>query len=145
MHVQRDQTMAKAAAGWPALQRAARDGRSTALRLYLEAVRTRARTASSWLHSSGHYARLINRDGVVPLTARFRAEDLAFLAKAREELLCFAELGLRLADQHQPLDTWPAGGEPASLVQQCAGCGCRWPCPTFAVLDEVLADWQRLA
>lgn len=131
MHVQDDQAAARRSA-----QGAASEGRSAALRLYLEAMRLRARRSSSWLHSSGHYARLINRDGVVPLTARFRAEDLAFIAKAREELLFFAELGLRLSDLHQPLD---------GPVQRCAGCGWRWPCPTFMLLDDVVADSPRLA
>ena len=59
------------------------DGRADALRQYLRSVRRRAQGAASWLETSGHYARLINRDGVVPVTARFRAEDLAFLAQAR--------------------------------------------------------------
>ena len=118
------------------------DGRSAALRLYLEAVRLRARNASSWLCSSGHYARLINREGVVPLTARFRAEDLAFIAKAREELLCFAELGLRLTDLHRP-QAVPVAGGPDELVAQCRGCGWVWPCPTFRILGDVLSDHPR--
>jgi hypothetical protein len=122
--------------------KAAPDGRSASLRLYLEAVRLRARNASSWLRSSGHYARLINRDGVVPLTARFRAEDLAFIAKAREELLCFAELGLRLTDLHRP-QAVPVAGEPDDLVAQCRGCGWVWPCPTFRILGDMLSDNPR--
>lgn len=122
----------------PALARPAPDGRAMTLRLYLEAVRLRAGRASSWLHSSGHYARLINREGVVPITARFTAEDLAFLAKAREELLSFAELGLRLADLHQPLDAIGLLGEAPGETQRCRSCMWRWPCPTFRVLHEML-------
>ncbi len=75
------------------------DGRPEALRQYLESVRARAESAASWLETSRHYTQLINRDGVVPVTARFSAVDLAFLARAREELLDFAQLGLRLADE----------------------------------------------
>jgi hypothetical protein len=125
------------------------DGRAEILRQYLEAVRQRAGGAASWLATSKHYAQLINRDGVVPVTARFRAGDLAFLANAREELLRFADLALQLADLHQPLDASPAPGspatsdaatgDPAAAVQRCRSCMWRWPCPTFRLLDEVLA------
>jgi hypothetical protein len=116
------------------------DGRAEALRQYLESMRRRARDAASWLESSRHYAKLINRDGVVPVTARFSVEDLAFLARAREELLAFAQLGLRLADLHQPLESDAAAGEPSGQVQRCRSCMWRWPCPTFRILDELLAD-----
>ncbi|HEY7011565.1 MAG TPA: hypothetical protein VH480_02325 [Streptosporangiaceae bacterium] len=114
------------------------------LRQYLEMVQLRARRAASWLESSSHYAHLVNRDGVIPLTVRFGVEDLLFLAKARENLLEFTELGLRLADLHQPLDDGPAAGAapghgPADLDQRCRSCMWRWPCPTFRILDEVLA------
>jgi hypothetical protein len=133
-------------ARWPEpteLPRAAADGRAMTLRLYLEAVRKRARGAASWLRSSGHYARLINRDGVVPVTARLTAEDLAFLAKAREDLVSFAEMGLRLADLHQPLDAAADAGQPPTGGRRCRSCMWRWPCPTFCILDEVpAASWR---
>jgi hypothetical protein len=116
------------------------DGRAETLRRYLESVRSRALSAASWLEASGHYARLINRDGVVPVTARFNAEDLAFLARAREQLLGFAELGLRLADLHQPLEAAAVASEPPSQVGRCRSCMWRWPCPTFRILDELLAS-----
>jgi hypothetical protein len=74
------------------------------------------------------------------VTARFRAEDLTFLARAREELLGFAELGLRLADLHQPLEDGAAASDPAGQIQRCRSCMWRWPCPTFRILDEVLAE-----
>jgi hypothetical protein len=124
------------------------------LRQYLEMVQLRARRAASWLESSSHYAHLVNRDGVIPLTVRFGVEDLTFLAKARENLLEFTELGLRLADLHQPLDDGPAASGPADHGpadhgptdlgpadpdQRCRSCMWRWPCPTFRILDEVLA------
>jgi hypothetical protein len=114
-------------------------GRAEALRQYLESVRRRAHAAASWLETSRHYAQLINRDGVVPVTARFSGEDLAFLARAREELLGFAELGLRLADLHQPLEADTIASDPPGQVQRCRSCMWRWPCPTFRILDELLA------
>jgi hypothetical protein len=112
------------------------------LRLYLEALRQRAEGATSWRGTSKHFAQLLNRDGVVPVTARFTANDLAFLASAREELLRFAELGLRLAELHQPQEASPLTGEPASEFQRCGSCMWRWPCPTFRILDEVLAGLE---
>jgi hypothetical protein len=124
----------------PAQQAPAGDERAELLRQYLEAVRVRAQAAASWIESSDHFARLLNRDGVVPVTARFTADDLAFLAKAREELLGFAELGLRLAELHQPLEASAITSDPDSQFQRCRSCMWRWPCPTFRILDEVLAD-----
>ena len=114
-------------------------GRAESLRQYLEEVRLRAQAATSWLKSSRHFARLVNRDGVVPVTARFSAEDVAFLARAREEVLLFAELGLRLAELHQPLEASAITSDPAGQFQRCRSCMWRWPCPTFRILDEVLA------
>jgi hypothetical protein len=116
------------------------DGRPEALRQYLESVRARAESAASWLETSRHYTQLINRDGVVPVTARFSAVDLAFLARAREELLDFAQLGLRLADLHQPLEADAVASDPSGQIQRCRSCMWRWPCPTFRILDELLAD-----
>ena len=121
------------------------EGRAEALRQYLEAVRLRAESATSWLESSSHYAQLINRDGVVPVRAKFSAEDLAFLAQAREELLRFAELGLRLAELHQPLEASAITSDPAGQFQRCRSCMWRWPCPTYRILDEVLAGGQEPA
>ncbi|HUA28028.1 MAG TPA: hypothetical protein VMC03_04025 [Streptosporangiaceae bacterium] len=131
------------AAGWPdepQPEPPVRDGRSETLREYLGAVRRRAAGAASWLTTSGHYAQLINRDGVVPVRARFSAEDLAFLANAREELLRFADLGIRLADLHQPLEASELTSDPAGQFQRCRSCMWRWPCPTFRILDETLAE-----
>ncbi len=145
MHSQPDQPRRgggrRIGASWPEPSPPEPDagGRAETLRQYLESVRRRAQSAASWLESSRHYARLINRDGVVPVTARFSSEDLAFLAGAREELLGFAELGLRLADLHQPLEAGAIAGEEPSQIR-CRSCMWRWPCPTFRILDEVLAD-----
>jgi hypothetical protein len=122
------------------------DGRAETLRQYLEVVRRRAAGAASWLTTSQHYARLINREGVVPVRARFSAEDLAFLANAREELLRFADLGLRLADLHQPLDEGTSPGDPGGgQFPRCRSCMWRWPCPTFRILDEALTEGPELA
>jgi hypothetical protein len=115
------------------------DGHAEALWQYLESLRRRALGAASWLETSRHYTQLINRDGVVPVTARFSREDLAFLARAREELLRFAELGLRLADLHQPLEADTVATDPPGQVQRCRSCMWRWPCPTFRILDGLLA------
>jgi hypothetical protein len=133
--------------GWPGEPQPepACDGRAEVLRQYLEAVRKRAAGAASWLTTSRHYAQLINRDGVVPVRARFSAEDLAFLASAREELLRFADLGLRLAELHQPLEASAITSDPAGQFQRCRSCMWRWPCPTFRILDEVLAEGTELS
>ena len=116
------------------------DRRADVLRQYLESVRLRAETAASWLETSRHFAQLINRDGVVPVTARFSAEDLTFLARAREELLGFAELGLRLADLHQPLEADAIESDPTGQIERCRSCMWRWPCPTFRILAGLLAS-----
>ena len=121
------------------------DERRDALRQYLETVRVRAEGAASWLQTSRHYEQLVNRDGVVPVKARMRAEDLAFLAGAREEVLRFADLGLRLAELHQPLEGSAITSDPPGQFQRCGSCMWRWPCPTFRILDEVLADGLELA
>ncbi len=120
-------------------QAAVPDGRAETLRQYLEGLRLRAQGASSWLASSSHYAQLLNREGFVPVTAKFTAEDLAFLANAREELLRFAELGLRLAELHQPQEVSAITSDPAGQFHRCGSCMWRWPCPTFRILDEVLS------
>jgi hypothetical protein len=112
--------------------------RAEAVRQCLEAVRQRAQCATSWLQTSKDYARLINRDGVVPVKARFTADDLAFLATAREELLRFADLGMQLAELHQALDAAAISSEPGPQFPRCRSCMWRWPCPTFRILDAVL-------
>jgi hypothetical protein len=117
---------------------AANDAAARQLRDRLEVSRSRARQATSWLETSRHYEQLLNRDGVVPVTARFQAEDLAFLAGARDEMLGLAELGLRLIELHQPLDAGGVTSDPAAPVQRCRSCMWRWPCPTFRTLAEVV-------
>lgn len=123
----------------PAPQVPEADGRAEALRQYLEGLRQRAQGAASWLKSSSHYARLLNQEGFVPVTARFAAEDLEFLATAREELLRFTELGLRLAELHQPQEASAITSEASGRFHRCGSCMWRWPCPTFRILDEVVS------
>jgi len=115
------------------------DPQRTELRDYLETLRRRAGRAASWLKTSSHYTRLINRDGVIPVTARFSRDDLAFLAWAREQMLGFADLGLHLLDLHQPLDAGGITSDPSSPIQRCRSCMWLWPCPTFRALTGVLA------
>ncbi|HEY5357692.1 MAG TPA: hypothetical protein VIJ82_08375 [Streptosporangiaceae bacterium] len=116
------------------------ESRAASLRERLEEVRSRAEGAASWLESSQHYARLLNAEGVVPLTARFDARDLAFLGRAREDLLAFAELGLRLAELHRPLDAGGTTSDPANPALRCRSCMWRWPCPTLRLISEVITE-----
>jgi len=108
------------------------------IREEMGALSDRALAASSWLQSSRHYSQLVNRDGVVPVTARMSASDLTFLAEAREQMLRFSELTVRLIDLHQPLDAGGISTDPASPVRRCRSCMWRWPCPTFSILAEVV-------
>lgn len=109
------------------------------LREQLDAMRVRAAQASSWLETSVHYARLVNREGVVPVTAKFTRDDIDFLGRAREEVLGFAELGLRLLELHAPLDAGGISTDPTSPILRCRSCMWRWPCPTFRMLTDALS------
>ena len=110
------------------------------LREHLDAVRARAASASSWLETNVHYARLLNREGVVPVTARFTRDDIEFLGRAREEVLGFAELGLRMLELHAPLDAGGISTDPSSPILRCRSCMWRWPCPTFRMLTDALSQ-----
>lgn len=113
------------------------------LRKHLDALRVRAASASSWLETSVHFARMVNRDGVVPVTARFSRDDIEFLGRAREEVLGFAELGLRLLELHAPLDAGGISTDPSSPILRCRSCMWRWPCPTFRVLTDAVSQLPR--
>ena len=65
--------------------RDARRGRAAGprIRADMEGLRSRAEAASSWLASSQQCSRLINREGVVPVSTRMSPGDLAFLAEAQ--------------------------------------------------------------
>ena len=114
------------------------EGQRSRIRADMEGLRSRAEAASSWLASSRHYSRLINREGVVPVSARMSPGDLAFLAEAREQMLQFTELAGRLIDLHQPLDAGGITTDPSSPIRRCRSCMWRWPCPTFSILAEVV-------
>jgi hypothetical protein len=116
----------------------ATDEQRARIREDMEGLRLRASVAASWLETSGHYAQLVNRSGVVPVTARFSREDLMFLAEARGQMLRFAELALRLVDLHQPGDAGGLTTLPSSPILRCRSCMWRWPCPTFSIVTEVL-------
>lgn len=121
------------------------DRRIASLNEHLTEMRRRAAGAASWLETSEHYARLLNADGLVPVTARFDARDLMFLGLARLDLLAFAELGTRLADLHRPLDAGGISSDPANPALRCRSCMWRWPCPTFRLLAEMLSDRVSLS
>lgn len=127
-----------AAADWSAAD-VPEDPQRALLREHLDAVRAGAASASSWLEASEHYVRLLNRDGVVPVTARFTRDDIEFLGRAREEVLGFAELGLRLLELHAPLDAGGISTDPSSPILRCRSCMWRWPCPTFRMLTDALS------
>ncbi len=57
------------APGWAPDQDRQRDQ----IRDEMSGLSDRALAASSWLQSSRHYSQLLNRDGVVPVTARMTA------------------------------------------------------------------------
>jgi hypothetical protein len=114
------------------------DHQPARIRAEMEGLRSRAEMASSWLETSRHYSRLINREGVVPVNARMTPGDLAFLAEAREQIVQFTELSGRLIDLHQPLDAGGISTDPNSPIRRCRSCMWRWPCPTFSILAEVV-------
>jgi hypothetical protein len=116
------------------------DPQRVLLRKQLDALRVRAGNAASWLEKSGHYTQLVNRDGIVPVTTRFTLDDIEFLGRAREEMLSFADLGLRLLELHAPLDAGGISTDPSSPILRCRSCMWRWPCPTFRMLSDALGQ-----
>ncbi len=104
----------------------------------LEAAQTRAEKASSWRCVTQYFARLINREGYVPITTKLSREDLAFLTGARDETIAFAGLGLRLLEIHQPRDAGGISSDPDSPIRRCRACMWRWPCPTFRAVEEAV-------
>lgn len=106
------------------------------LRERLEGIQTRSAKASSWRDSAGPLRSLVNREGYVPISAKLAVEDLDFLATARDDLLCFAELGIRLLDLHQPRDAGGITSDPANPILRCRSCMWRWPCPTFRAMSD---------
>ncbi|XRQ09519.1 hypothetical protein ACN3XK_00985 [Actinomadura welshii] len=114
------------------------ESRETRLRERLEGIRARSGKSNSWRTSTQYLSRLMNRDGFVPVKARLSREDISFLAGAREEVIMFAELGVRLLDLHRPQESGGITSDPGSPIHRCRACMSRWPCPTFRAIEETL-------
>ncbi|MFC6886871.1 MULTISPECIES: hypothetical protein [Actinomadura] len=114
------------------------DPRETRLRERLETIRTRSEKSSSWRASTQHLSRLVNRSGFVPIRTRLSREDLVFLAGARDEVLAFADLGMRLIDLHRPQEAGGITSDPETPLRRCRACMARWPCPTFRAVGDAL-------
>jgi hypothetical protein len=114
------------------------DARRARLRERLEIIRARSQKSSSWRSVTHYFAGLVNREGVVPVRARLTREDLRFLASARDELLAFCELGLRLLDLHQPRGASGISSDPGNPIRRCRACMSRWPCPTVRAIEETV-------
>jgi hypothetical protein len=108
------------------------------LRDRLESIRVRSEKSTSWRSAAQYLGRLINREGYVPVRTRVNQEDLAFLSTAREDMIAFAELGLRLSELHQPRDSGGISSDPDNPIQRCRACMWRWPCPTFRAIDDAI-------
>lgn len=109
------------------------------LRERLNIVRQRAERATAWKSVTYYVGRLVNKDGYTPVTARLSHEDLNFLTHARDDVLTFAHLGLRLLELHEPRDAG-AISSTARPVRRCRTCMWRWPCPTYKAIREALPD-----
>jgi hypothetical protein len=105
------------------------------LRDRLESIRVRSEKSTSWRSPAQYLGRLINREGFVPIRTRISQEDLSFLTNAREDMIAFAELGLRLLELHQPRDSGGISSDPGNPIRRCRACMWRWPCPTFRAID----------
>ncbi|MEU8250204.1 hypothetical protein [Nonomuraea sp. NPDC048916] len=106
------------------------------LREHLETIFIRTDKAASWHDEADRLRGLVNHEGYVPVRTKLAAEDLDFLAGAREDLLAFSELGLRLLDLHQPRDAGGITSDAAHPILRCRSCMWRWPCPTFRAMSE---------
>jgi putative ABC transport system ATP-binding protein len=111
--------------------------RGAMLRDYLEGVRRRGRHAALPTGARGQPASPAARADLLPADGA-RPDDQELLRMAREDLVGFADLGLRLLELHQRMDLAPATGDPAEIVPRCLSCMWRWPCPTFLTLAEIL-------
>ncbi|TYB49384.1 MULTISPECIES: hypothetical protein [Actinomadura] len=114
------------------------DPRETRLRERLETIRSRSAKSSPWRSSTQYLSRLVNQNGFVPVKTRLSREDIAFLAGAREDVLAFAELGVRLLDLHRPQEAGGISSDPDNPIRRCRACMSRWPCPTFRTMAETL-------
>lgn len=112
------------------------DPRELRLRERLESIRARSEKSNSWRSSTQYLGRLVNRSGFVPVRTRLSREDLMFLSGARDEVMSFAELTLRLIDLHRPQDAGGITSDPSRPIRRCRACMWRWPCPTFRTIEE---------
>lgn len=119
-------------------QRPGADPQRNRLRERLETIRGRSQKASSWRSSTQYLGRLINRDGYVPIRTRLSQDDIDFLSGAREEVIAFAELALRLLELHQPKDAGGISSDPENPIRRCRACMWRWPCPTYRAIDDAV-------
>ncbi|WP_343955105.1 hypothetical protein [Nonomuraea longicatena] len=115
------------------------------LRQQLEAILVRTEKATSWHDEAARLRGLVNHEGYVPVRTRLAGEDLDFLGDARDDLLTFAELGLRLLDLHQPRDAGGITSDPAHPILRCRSCMWRWPCPTFRAMFQSLGTSRLLS
>ncbi|GII04789.1 hypothetical protein [Planobispora takensis] len=116
------------------------DSQRRRLQERLESAIARARRATSWREAAAPLRGLVNREGFVPIRTRLSREDLDFLEEAREELLDFAVLGVRLLDLHQPRDAGGITSDTAHPILRCRSCMWRWPCPTFRAMSETFGE-----
>lgn len=107
----------------------------------METIQIRTDKATSWREVTRPLRTLLNREGYVPLKTRLAVEDLDFLAEARDDLLGFSELGLRLLDLHQPRDAGGITSDTAHPILRCRSCMWRWPCPTFRAMAEAFTAY----
>jgi hypothetical protein len=114
------------------------ESRRDRLRERLEGIRGRSEKATPWRSSTQYLQRLLNNQGYIPIKTRLSQADLDFLAGAREEVIAFAELGLRLVDLHQPREAAGISSDPDSPIRRCRACMWRWPCPTYRAIDETV-------
>ncbi|MBE1532519.1 hypothetical protein [Actinomadura algeriensis] len=110
--------------------------REARLRERLQTIRARSAKASSWRSSTQSLTRLVNRDGYVAVKARLSREDIAFISGARDEVLAFADLALRLLDLHRPQEAGGITSDPDRPLRRCRACMARWPCPTVRTMAE---------
>jgi hypothetical protein len=85
-----------------------------------------------------YVSRLVNREGFVPVKARLSREDIRFLSCARDDVIAFCDMSLRLLDLHQPCGAGGISSDPASPILRCRACMRRWPCPTVCTVEEAV-------
>ena len=95
------------------------DPQRNRLRELLEAILFRTQKATSWHGEAGRLRGLMNHEGYVPVRTRLAGEDLDFLESARDELLVFTELGIRLLDLHQPRDAGGITSDASNPILRC--------------------------